>query len=236
MRIQTFLVPAETTDANYKGKPVVVIDVLRASTSIVAAKANGAEKVIPIATIEAATRLAATLDRDSTLLCGEREGRRIDGFDLGNSPREFVAAAVTGKTIIMTTTNGTEAIARLEGAREIIVCGLVNASAVASYLRSESEIVIACSGRNGRFSIEDAVCAGALIARLRDLAAAPALDDGSAACELLYAIHGADLRGCLRGSVHGRYLADLGLGDDLDDCAAIDTQSTVPIVREGRIV
>jgi 2-phosphosulfolactate phosphatase len=236
MKVQTFLVPTEATDATYKGKPAVVIDVLRASTSMVAAKANGAEKIIPVATIEAATRLAATLDRESTLLCGEREGRRIDGFDLGNSPREFAAAKVTGKTIIMTTTNGTEAIARLEGAREIVVCGLVNAAAVATYLRSEPEIVIVCSGRNGRFSLEDAVCAGALIARLRDLGAAPALDDASAACELLYSVHGADLRGCLRSAVHGRYLADLGLGDDLDDCAAIDTQTCVPVVREGRIV
>ena len=236
MKIQTFLLPAEATDSIYKGKPAVVIDVLRASTSIVAAKANGAEKVIPVATIEAATRLAATLDRESTLLCGEREGRRIDGFHLGNSPREFGAAAVTGKTIIMTTTNGTEAIARLEGAREIVVCGLVNVSAVANHLRSEPEIVIACSGRDDRFSLEDAVCAGALISRLRDLGAASALDDAAAACELLYAIHGADLRGCLRGAAHGRYLADLGFGDDLDDCAAVDTQTTVPVVREGRIV
>jgi len=236
MKIHAYLLPLETTDSAFKGKIAVVIDVLRASTSIVTAKANGAEKLIPTATIEAAKKLAGTLDRASTLLCGEREGRMIDGFDLGNSPREYTREVVTGKTVILTTTNGTETIMRLDGAREIVVCGLLNLGAVAEAVRGEEELFIACSGRDRRFSLEDSVCAGGLIARLRDLGVRPALDDGAATCEALFALHRADLAACLRGSSHGRYLAEIGFDADIADCAALDAQSVVPVVREGRIV
>lgn len=236
MKIHAYLLPAEITDSAFKGKTAIVIDVLRASTSIAAAKANGAEKLIPTATIEAAKKLAATLDRDGTLLCGERDGRMIDGFDLGNSPREYTREAVAGKTVILTTTNGTETIMRLDGAREIVVCGLVNLSAVADFVREEAELFIACSGRDRRFSLEDSVCAGGLVARLRDLGVRPALDDGAATCEALFALHRADLAGCLRGSAHGRYLAGIGFDADIEDCAALDTRNVVPVVREGRIV
>jgi 2-phosphosulfolactate phosphatase len=233
---QVFLTPAEMGDSAFRGKPVVVIDVLRANTSIAYARAHGAEKVIPIASIEAATRLATSLDRATTLLCGEREGRPISGFDLGNSPLEFTPETVSGKTVIMTTTNGTGTISRLEGAHEIFVCSFVNISAVAHHLRNEAELFIICSGKLGAFSLEDAVCAGNLIARLRDLDVEPlALNDAGAAAEALYGIHGKDLLRCLRGTAHGRYLCEIGFGDDLEVCARADALSTVPVVREGRI-
>ena len=180
MIVRVHLTPGEIGDAAFRGKAVVVIDVLRANTSIAYARANGAEKLIPTASIEAATRLATSLDRATTLLCGEREGRPISGFDLGNSPLEFTNETVAGKTLIMTTTNGTETIARLDGAREIVVCSLVNVSAVARYLREESELSIACSGKLGAFSLEDAVCAGSLIVRLRDLGVGPVAGNDAA--------------------------------------------------------
>ena len=237
MNVRVYLTPGEIADAAFRGKAVVVIDVLRANTSIAYARANGAEKLIPTASIEAATRLATSLDRATTLLCGEREGRPISGFDLGNSPLEFTSATVAGKTLIMTTTNGTETIARLDGAREIVVCSLVNVSAVARYLREESELSIACSGKLGAFSLEDAVCAGSLIVRLRDLGVGPvAGNDAAVAAETLHAAHRADLGRCLRETSHGRFLQEIGYGDDLDVCARVDALTTVPVVREGRIV
>ncbi|MFN0150733.1 MAG: 2-phosphosulfolactate phosphatase [bacterium] len=235
MKVHCYLLPTEISDAASKGKTAVVIDVLRASTSIVTAKANGAEKLIPTATIESAKKFLATLDRESTLLCGERGGRMIDGFDLGNSPRDYTRDAVSGKTVILTTSNGTETIMRLDGAREIIVCGLVNLGAVAETVRGEAELFIACSGRDHRFALEDAICAGGLVSRLRDLGVRTALDDGAATCEALFALHRADLAGALRGASHGRYLSEIGFDADIDDCAALDAYDVVPVVREGRI-
>jgi len=235
--VQAYLTPGEIADAAFRGKPVVVIDVLRASTSIAYARAHGAEKLIPAASIEAATRLATSLDRATTLLCGEREGRPISGFDLGNSPLEFTSETVAGKTLIMTTTNGTETMSRLEGARELVVCSLVNLSAVARYLREEPELFIACSGRLGAFSLEDAVCAGKLIARLRELGVEPLVpNDAAVAAEILFGVHGGDLRRCLGETAHGRFLLEIGYGDDLDVCSRVDALTTVPVVREGRIV
>lgn len=237
MNVVVSLTPSEATDGAFRGKTAVVIDVLRANTSIAYAQSHGAEKLIPTASIESATRLAATLDRGSTLLCGEREGRRIDGFDLGNSPREFTRENVAGKTLIMTTTNGTDTIVSLEGAREIVVCSFVNLTAVARYLREEPEVFVSCSGREGRFSIEDAVCAGHLVARLRELGVDPlVLNDGAVAAERLYMVHRADLLGCLSEASHGRHLIDLGFGEDIAVCARVDALPIVPVVREGRIV
>lgn len=237
MNVQAYLTPGEVADSSFRGKPVVVIDVLRASTTIAYARAHGAEKLIPAASIEAATRLATSLDRATTLLCGEREGRPINGFDLGNSPLEFTSETVAGKTLVMTTTNGTEVIARLEGAREVVVCCFANLSAVARYLQGEPDLFIACSGRLGTFSLEDAVCAGTLIGRLRELGVEPIVgNDAAVAAEILAGVHGRDLAKCLRETSHGRYLQEIGYGDDLDVCSRVDALTTVPVVREGRIV
>lgn len=237
MNLHVYLTPSEVSDGAFRGKAAVVIDVLRASTSIAYALGHGAEKVIPTASIEAAKRLASTLDRQATLLCGEREGKRINGFDLGNSPGEFAPDVVRGKTLIMTTTNGTESLVRLEGAREIVVCALANLSAVAEHVRGEPELHVVCAGRVGRFSIEDTVCAGFLVARLREMGAPPSTsDDGAAAAERLYHLHRSDLLRCLAESSHGRYLAEIGFGGDLEICARADALATAPVVREGRIV
>ncbi len=236
MIVQVYLTPGETVDTEVRGKTAVVIDVLRATTSIAYAQTHGAEKLIPVASIESATRLAATLDRATTILCGERDGKRIDGFQLGNSPSEFTPETVAGKTLIMTTTNGTETILRFEGAREIVVCSFVNITAVARYVRDEPEVHVACSGRMGRFSIEDAVCAGLLVARLREFGRGPLeMNDAASATEALWRVHQSDVLRCLMEASHGRFLLDLGLGDDIAVCARVDALTTVPVVREGRI-
>jgi 2-phosphosulfolactate phosphatase len=237
VKIRVAVVPAEIQAPAFKGKTAVVIDVLRATTSIVHAMSEGAEKIIPVATIETATRLAASLDRRTRLLCGERDGERVDGFDLGNSPGEYTSEAVAGKTLILTTTNGTDAMARLEGAREVVVCAFANVSAAAQHVRGEAELLVACAGDAGAFSLEDAVCAGHLVARLRDLEDGDFdLNDGAAACESLYAVHRDAVADCLRASSHGRRLVGLGFGDDIEIAARIDSHAAVPVIREGRIV
>jgi 2-phosphosulfolactate phosphatase len=234
--VHVYLTSLELGDAAFRGKPAVAIDVLRASTSIAYAQEGGAEKVIPTASIEAAKRLAATLDDQTAILCGEREGKPINGFHLGNSPREFTRDAVLGKTLIMTTTNGTDTIVRLEGAREIVVCSFVNVTAVARHLKDEPEIFVCCSGQTGRFSLEDTVCAGLLVARLREIGVRNLdLDDGAMGAEALHQLHRSDILRCLMGASHGRYLLDLGFGEDIAVCARVDALAVVPVVREGRI-
>lgn len=242
--IDVLLSPAEAVDANLRERQVVVIDVLRATTVIAHALANGAEQIIPAASVEEALEFKAQLDRDVALLCGEREGRRIPGFDLGNSPLEYTREAVGGRSLVLASTNGTVVLARSTVALRTLTASFCNLAAVAHAMRSAGgPWVIAPSGKLGRACLEDLVCAGRL-ARLAlgghadaVAAAAAALDrhDGLAIAMALEAAHGSDLRALFRHCAHGRYLDSIGFGPDLEVCAAADTLPIVPEFRAGRI-
>jgi phosphosulfolactate phosphohydrolase-like enzyme len=140
IKIDVVIVPAELPEQGLAGKTVAVIDVLRASTSMVAALEAGAKEIIPLASIEEATRLAETMGRDTVVLCGERDGNKINGFDLGNSPLEFTPENVKGKSLLMATTNGTVAVARAKGAALIAVGCLINAKALVPVLTEAQAI------------------------------------------------------------------------------------------------
>jgi 2-phosphosulfolactate phosphatase len=237
MHVEFFVVPSEASDAAVRDRTAVVIDVLRACTSIAAAFQSGAEKVIPAESVVAATRLLSTLDRDHALLCGEREGKKVSGFDLGNSPSEYSAAAVRGKTLVFASTNGSKALARTTTAHEVLVCSFVNLSAVCTRLLATAEsVAIILAGQSGRFSLEDAVCGGQLLSLLRAELPDIKVGDGGAAAELMAAQFDGDLLGMLRRSSHGSYLESIGFGEDLLACAALDSIPVVPVCREGRIV
>ncbi len=220
-----------------KGQTVAVVDVLRASTSIAYAYANGAARIIPMVGIEAATALAMKLGEEDVLLCGEREGKRIDGFHLGNSPREYTEERVSGKTLLLTTTNGTKAITLCDAAKEVLVAGLVNVTAVVDYLlKADDGLALVCAGKFGRFSMEDAVCAGMIVARLKDrLGDELHLSDSAGAAEIIYRSNPIDTVSLLRNCEHGKYLGSLGFNEDLAVCADVDALPVVPIVRQGRI-
>ena len=130
MKIDVFFTPVGLGPSDVAGRTVVVVDVLRATTTITVALAAGAKAVLPAASTEEALRIAQNLERDDMLLAGERRSVRIPGFALGNSPCEFASDAVRGKTIVMTTTNGTQALITAQGAREVIVGAAVNFAAV----------------------------------------------------------------------------------------------------------
>src|SRR5919205_1382261 len=136
MRIDAVFGPANLTPALLAGRVVVVIDVLRASTSIAAALANGAKNVVPLESADEVITRARQFDRSEVRLAGERKMRAIPGFDLGNSPREFTREAVEGKTVLITTTNGTVALTAATGARDVVVASYVNFSAVLAMLRA----------------------------------------------------------------------------------------------------
>ncbi len=234
------------------GRVAVVIDVLRATSTLVTALAAGAREVRPAATPREARvrydRLAAARGgTEGLLLGGERMGLRIEGFDLGNSPLEYTPERVSGKTIFFTTTNGTRTLRRAAGtrtggggARRVLVAAFLNATAVAKeVLSAEGDVVLCCAGTRGGFSLEDILLAGFIAAHLernapfvfRDLARAAAALYRSMAGE-----DGRDLARAVAAADHARHLTALGFGDDIVLCATLDTTDIVPEYRRGRVV
>ncbi len=219
------------------GRTVVVIDVLRATSVIVQALSQGALEVIPVATVKEAFERARSFPKGTTLLGGERESRKIDGFDLGNSPREYSSERVKGKRLILTTTNGTKAFHAVNGGKEIIAGSFLNIHAIARRcLELGNDLFIYPSGDEGRFSLEDTVCGGMLIDRLlKNGVGSITLTDASRSAYLLYQQFQNDLVMVLRLSNHGQDLIERGFGEDLEICAQIDMTEVVPIFREGVI-
>ncbi|MBD3367846.1 MAG: 2-phosphosulfolactate phosphatase family protein [Candidatus Eisenbacteria bacterium] len=227
----------EIAEAHVKGSLVVMVDVLRASSTIVQAWENGVERVIPVADVEDATRLLQTLERKKSLLGGEREGKKIEGFDLGNSPLEYAGKAVRKKTLILSTTNGTSAITLSGAAKEIVIGCFLNISAVVKYIVASrsKRVVVLCAGNSGQLALEDFVCGGQIVERLgRSSRARLDLNDGAVAARAT-ASSMSDVGEVIRESSHGRRLAELGFEQDLEFCAHIDKYNSVPIVIEGRI-
>lgn len=215
----------------------VVIDVLRACTCIVHAFDAGARGIIPVESVEGATRLAQTLDRETLLLCGERDNVRIEGFDLGNSPAEYVPDVVRDKTLVLSTTNGARALAALGDARGCIAAAFVNLSACARRAAIEDHITIVCAASGVSFSLEDFVCAGRIVEEIGKLApGSHVLDDGARTALEAARAHAADLPGFLRETDHGRRLVEQGFEADLDLAARADRFSLVPILKTGRLV
>lgn len=163
MRINVYFTPLGVTAADIGGRPVVVVDILRATTSIVAALANGARAVVPAGATDEAIRIAQNL-KDDVLLAGERKGERISGFALGNSPLEMTREVVAGKTLVMSTTNGTVAIQAAEDGTPVLIGAATNFSAAVAQARAAfeaaGEIAILCAGRERMFALEDAYAAG----------------------------------------------------------------------------
>lgn len=186
MKIDVFFSPAIVDELGMRGRNVVIIDVLRASTTICTALRNGAREIIPTPDIETAIKISANLSSDSRLLGGERQGKKIDGFDLGNSPLEYTREKVDGKTIIFSTTNGAGAIYKCRYASMALVGTFVNASSIVRTMIDAGEPwTILCSGRQGEFSAEDATCAGMIISKIHSEAEVETDDAGLTAEDLV---------------------------------------------------
>ena len=212
------------------GKTVVVADILRATTSITFAIANGALGITPVLTPDEAFKLAAT--QPNSLIGGERHGKKINGFDLGNSPREYTQMVVSGKRIVLTTTNGTRTLRACRSAERVLVGCFLNLHAVINFLtRIDGEVVFVCAGREGGFCMEDTVFAGACVEALKDAD----LTDAAEAARILYREHRHNLLGMLGNCYHGRYLAGIGLVADIEFCAQINLVDIVPIQIDGQI-
>jgi 2-phosphosulfolactate phosphatase len=234
MRIDAYFTVTEVDPANLESAVVVVIDVVRATTTLLEALANGAKGVYPTASTEDAVRLAQTLGRKDTVLCGERKGSKVEGFDLGNSPREFTRAAVEGKRLVMSTTNGTRALTIAQHGQRMIPCAFTNLDAVARAVQNVDRAVVICAGREGRFSIDDALCAGHLLRKVLGDAEGE-LNDAAKAARALAGFR-KPTRKFLEQTDGGRALVEIGLGDDLDICAQVDRHDIVAELRDQVIV
>jgi 2-phosphosulfolactate phosphatase len=233
--INVFLSPLEVDESASEGSVAVVIDVIRATTTMVEALANGARAIIPTASTEEAVKLASSLGRKDTLLCGERKGLKVQGFDLGNSPAEFTGNVVGGKQLVMSTTNGTRAFLAAEDSDRVLAASFLNLSAVVATVREEASLLIVCAGKEDRFSLEDALCAGLLIRRLADLEGADfVLNDAARMVADLASLHEVDAE-FLASTAAGNALLEVGLERDLEVCASLDRYSLVPEMRDRRI-
>ncbi len=238
MRIDVLLTPAEAGARSLSGRAVAVIDVLRATSTIVEAMANGARAIVPVAEIEDALRLAKTHGGENVLLCGERRSRKIEGFDLGNSPLEFTSEAVADKLVVMTTTNGTRALIAGETADRCLVASYLNESAVAEALAAaEKPVTLLCAGRRGRFSLDDALCAGSILRNLRTrLAGGVRLNDAALAVQALERRYRARLENVIRRTAAARQIVAAGLAADIDYCLTRDRHRVVPVMSDRQIL
>lgn len=239
MRLDVFFGGHQLTPADIQGRVVLVIDVLRASTTVAVALANGARAVVPFESSDEVIDRAKQFERDDVLLAGERKMHAISGFDLGNSPREYTRDVVEGKTVLFTTTNGTKALVAVQGARDVVVASYVNYSAVAAMIRAAArgaaDVAIVCAGRDRYFALEDAACAGRYTRGVTKRLANVRLNDAAQACCLIDKRYGDRLDRLFEDAEHGRSLAEAGYAEDLAVCAAVDAHPVIPIYQDRQI-
>jgi 2-phosphosulfolactate phosphatase len=240
MRLDVVFTPAGLTPGDVQGRTVFVLDILRAGTSICAALHHGARAVVPVASTEEALRLAQTLGADETVLAGERNCVRIPGFGLGNSPLEMTPEMVRGKTLVMTTTNGTGALLAVAGAAQVLVASAANHARVAERIREawqeQREVLIVCAGRQQRFALDDAYGAGRLVlAALGGGRGRKGLNDAALAALDLVRRYGRRWERPLAASEGGRELTRLGMAEDVTDAARPDAYPVLAEFRDRRV-
>lgn len=244
MRLDVYFTPGEL-GSELPGR-VVVVDVLRATSTMVEALANGARAVFPVSTADDAARIAASIGRDSVLLCGERKGLPIEGFDLGNSPAEFTPERVDELSLVMTTSNGTRALLAVaerwagpgdDGTGAILAGSLLNLSAAARTLvdgMGSGDAAIVCAGREGRFGLDDALCAGALIRAVEEAGAELVLNDAGSAARSLVGRR-SNFAGAFEETAAGHHLQGIDRAEDIAFCSQVDRTDVVPRFRDRKI-
>lgn len=225
--------PGLVEPGSLAARRVLVVDVLRASTSMVMAVASGCAGIVPVADPGEARRRAAEAE-GRALIAGERGGERIAGFDLGNSPCEFRTASVHGRLIVFTTTNGTAAILAARAAAAVGVAALVNLGAAAAWAADhDGDVTIVCAGERGEPAVEDIVCAGLLVERLLGRAPGARLTPQAAEARAVAARYADDVGRLAADAPWARHLERAGHAEDVRACLALDTVPVVPVLLPG---
>jgi len=236
--LDVLFIPEEIKSKELTGKLVVVIDILRASSTIVTALVQGCWGFVPIFSPDQVEEKARQFEKEEVLLGGERGGRKIKGFNLGNSPREYKREMVKDKIVIFSTTNGVKTLEMVKSASEIIIGSFLNLQAVANYCANyKGDILLICAGTEGQFSLEDSVCAGMLVNFLKEKF--PKIyqeTDANLTAQILYKRFSKNILEMLRKSQHGQYLQKIGLGKDLVFCSQENIFNIVPIFKDEMII
>ena len=234
MKINVLLSPLSVDELYFSKKTTIVIDVLRATTVIVTALENGAREVIPVSSVDFAMKVSGNAFGGQTLLGGERNTNKIEGFSLGNSPSEYSNEMVFGKSIILYTSNGSKAIVKAKFSENLFICSFKNLNAVAKHLVNlNNDTEILCAGSNGMFCIEDTVCAGKLINEITSISKDIELTDAAKASVVLNNSAGNNILSMLKNSEHGQKLINNGYKSDLKDCAELSVSEVIPFFNSG---
>jgi 2-phosphosulfolactate phosphatase len=232
--LHTVLSPRLLNLYDVAGSIVVIIDVFRATSTIATALANGAARVIPVDSVDVCIE---TGKKTGGITAGERDGKVIPGLSYGNSPAEYPRSFIEGKTLVLTTTNGTKLLhmALNNGADTVVTGSFPNLSAVCSYLRTQQKnVILGCSGWKDKFNLEDTLFAGAVIEQVKDLFTIHC--DSSLMAADMYAMHKDDMYSLIRRTTHWHRLASYGLEKDLEYCVSPDVANVLPIYRNGDLV
>lgn len=212
---------------------VVVIDVLRATSAICSAFANGVRSLIPVRTIEE----AKAYKRQGYLVGAERQGKIVDGFDFGNSPYSYMKEELRGQEVVLSTTNGTKAIAIAKDAPTVVIGALSNLDALCDWLIAQDKNVLClCSGWQDKFNLEDTICAGAIMEQLVNTGKYTSDEDSSIAAKYLYLSAKDNYMGYLKSSSHRRRLKNLNLNEDIKYCLTPNQTDVIPILKDGKLV
>jgi len=233
-RLEVCLSPALLHLYDTNDSVVVIIDVFRATSTIAAALYNGAKSVVPVATVEECIELGRSTENSIT--AGERNGRVVEGLEYGNSPSEYSRDFVAGKTLVLTTTNGTRLLHMVKGASAIITGSFLNLSAVCDFLvKSNKNVLLGCAAWKDRYNLEDSLFAGAVVSKIADKFNINC--DSAIACKTLHNnLQGEAPIEFLRGSSHYRRLSAYGLESDMEYCATVDKHPVVPYLHNGKLM
>lgn len=237
MEVEVFLTSSVVTEEDVKGRTVVVIDVLRASSTIATALANGARAIVPVPDMAEAGKLASNLDPSSFLLGGERGGEKIEGYHLGNSPLEYSRRTVSERTIIYNTTNGTVAIGQARQAQHLVVGSFLNASRIVEFVQEkELDVAVICAGWRNRVALEDTLCAGLILSRLWNDTEPVLCSDTAHIAFTQYQNDRHAISEALRRCNHAQWLAARGYEEDVEYCLQIDKLPVLPYFDDSRLV
>ncbi len=233
-KLEVCLSPALLHLYDTTGSVVVIIDIFRATSTITAALSNGAKCVLPVASVEGCIELGKLIDNSIT--AGERDGKVAEGLQYGNSPLEYPNEFIKGKTLVLTTTNGTRLLHMVQGASVIVIGSFLNLAAVCDFLKKQNKnVLLGCASWKDRFNMEDTLFAGAVVAEVRDSFDINC-DSARAAATLYRDASEVGLIEFLKDSSHYRRLSGFGLAQDMEYCTTLNTHPVVPVLKGNEIV
>ncbi|WP_294373869.1 2-phosphosulfolactate phosphatase family protein [uncultured Clostridium sp.] len=235
MKIDIIISADDIIDSKLENKIAVVIDMFRATSVIVTALNNGCKEVIPFLTIDETLEMAGKLNREEYILGGERRAVKIEGFDLSNSPLEYTRDVVEGKSVLMTTTNGTRTLTKSNNADRVIIAAMINAKAVAEkLLEINKDVVIINAGTNGNFSMDDYICSGYIINEMLKKENNIDLTDISKTANMIYESN-KDIISYVKEATHYSVMKSLKLDNDIEYCIEKSIFNNVPEYKDGII-